>query len=224
MSSSKRGKDTSLNISRRTFLKASAVTGAVVAASRIVKYPNVSSLAAPQTSLEGVITEKWITTSCLNCAARCATRVRVVNGKAVKINGNPLSQVSEGEICPRGHIGLQVLYDPSRVSGPLKRTNPAKGRGVDPGWAPISWSQALSEVGNRLKSLRSEAQPHQLLLFQGLNTTSDEDMISRFAGAYELPMSFRETLWKTRPRGPAGGWLMVITAISAMILARQIMC
>ena len=132
MSSSKREKGDRFSMNRRTFLKASAFTGAVVVANRIIKYPEISSLVPAQERAEGVITEKWITTSCLNCSTRCATQVRVVNGKAVKITGNPLSQVSEGEICPRGHIGLQVLYDPSRVSTPLKRTNPVKGRRVDP--------------------------------------------------------------------------------------------
>ena len=174
-------------ISRRAFLKVSAFIGAAVAASRLIKYPKISPLASPQERTEGVITEKWINTSCLNCSTRCATQIRIVNGKAVKIEGNPLSQVSEGEICPRGYIGLQVLYDPSRVSRPLKRTNPAKGRGVDPKWEPISWNQALGEVSTRLKSLRDGAEPHKLLLLHGLNTTSDEDMISRFADAYGTP-------------------------------------
>ena len=146
-------------MNRRTFLKVSALAGAAVAASRIIKYPEISPLASPQESTEGIITEKWITTSCLNCSTRCATQVRVVNGKAVKITGNSLSQVSEGEICPRGHIGLQVLYDPIRVSSPLKRANPTQGKGVDPNWAPISWEQALSEVSARLRALRGEAQP-----------------------------------------------------------------
>ena len=138
MSSSKREKDDHFGMNRRAFLKVSALTGAAVAASRIIKYPEISPLASPDEGAEGVITEKWITTSCLNCSTRCATQVKVVNGKAVRIAGNPLSDVSEGEICPRGHIGLQVLYDPSRVSGPLQRTNPVKGRGVDPKWVSIS--------------------------------------------------------------------------------------
>ena len=94
-------------MNRRAFLKVAGLTGAAVAASRITKYPQISSSLSPQKTTEGVITEKWITTSCLNCSARCAAQVRIVNGKAVKIVGNPLSQVSEGEICPRGHIGLQ---------------------------------------------------------------------------------------------------------------------
>jgi len=183
-SNSKKGKSNRFSMTRRAFLKVSALVAATIAASRLIRYPK-TSLASPQQSAQGVITEKWITTSCLNCSTRCATRVRVVNGRAVRIAGNPQSRVSEGEICPRGHIGLQVLYDPSRVEGPLKRTNPVKGE--DPQWAPISWNQALDEVSARLKSIRDSAQPNRLLLLQGLNTTSDEDMIERFAQAYGTP-------------------------------------
>ncbi len=175
------------NVSRRSFLKLSAFAGAALAASHLIKHPVVSPVMALQKSPGNTVTERWITTSCLNCSTRCATRVRTVNDKAVKIVGNPLSQVSEGETCPRAHIGLQVLYDPGRVTSPLKRTNPVKGRAVDPKWAPISWQQALNEVSTRLKSLRDEGQPHRLLVLHGLNTISDEDLIARFADAYGTP-------------------------------------
>ncbi|MFC1988995.1 molybdopterin-dependent oxidoreductase [Chloroflexota bacterium] len=186
-SSSKAKRLVNFGISRRTFLKISAFIGTALVASRIIKHPAVSSAAPLQESTEGVITEKWIATSCLNCPTRCATQVRVVNGNAVKIKGNPLSKVSEGENCPRAHIGLQVLYDPDRTKSPLKRMNPAKGKGVDPRWAPISWEQALSEVSEHLKTIRGNGQPHQLLLLYGLNTVSDEDIIRHFAAAYGTP-------------------------------------
>ncbi|MFC1592884.1 molybdopterin-dependent oxidoreductase [Candidatus Omnitrophota bacterium] len=187
--SSRRGEIGRSGMNRRTFIKLSGLTGAAIAASRVINYPAFGStdFFSELTDAEGVITENWIPTSCLNCATRCATRVRVVNGKAVKVNGNPLSQVSEGENCARAHIGLQVLYDQERITTPLKRTNPAKGRGIDPQWAPISWEQALSEVSERLKALREKGQTHQLLLLYGLNTVSDEDIIRRFAYAYGTP-------------------------------------
>lgn len=181
------GKDGRFSISRRAFIKASAFSAAAVAATGIIKYPEVKPVTAAGDNPEGVITEKWMATSCLNCPTRCAIRVRVVNGKAVKIVGNPESQISEGEICPRGHIGVQVLYDPDRIKAPLKRTNPTKGKGQDPRWVSLSWPEALNEVGNRLQVLRAQAQPHKLLLFQGLNTLSDQDIIGRFAEAYGTP-------------------------------------
>ncbi len=179
-------KENSSGIDRRTFLKISAVDGAAVAASHFLPKVRQPAVATSQLT-EGITSEKLVATSCLNCGTRCATLVRVVNGKAVKITGNPLSEVSEGEVCPRSHLGLQVLYDADRVSGPLKRSNPQKGKGVDPGWVPIPWNQALNEVAARLKSLREQSQPHKLLVFHGLNINSDEDMITRFASAFGTP-------------------------------------
>ena len=175
------------NVSRRTFIKLSALTGAAVVAGRAVSHPVLGSVVSTPENTGNTITEKWIPTSCLNCATRCATRIRVVDGRAVKVSGNYLSQVSEGENCARAHVGLQVLYDPGRISTPLKRTSPMKGREADPGWTSISWSQALSEIGGRLKALRDRGQSHQLLLLYGLNTISDQDLIHRFADAYGTP-------------------------------------
>jgi anaerobic selenocysteine-containing dehydrogenase len=176
-----------LKMDRRNFLKWSAFTGAAVGASKIIGQFDAPAASPLQKNIQKTFEEKWVAASCLNCPARCATRVRVVNGKAVKITGNPLSQVSEGKICPRAHIGLQVLYDPERINTPLKRTNNKKGKGVDPKWIPISWDQALSEVTNRLRKLRENGEPHKLLLFKGLNTVSSEELILRFAEAFGTP-------------------------------------
>ncbi|MFC1907146.1 molybdopterin-dependent oxidoreductase [Chloroflexota bacterium] len=173
-------------VSRRTFIKYSALTGAALVAGRVATHPVLGSVTAASEGNES-IQEKLVATSCLNCSTRCATRVRVVNGKAVKVTGNPQSLVSEGENCARAHVALQVLYDQGRIDTPLKRTNPEKGRGIDPRWTPVSWEQALSEVSERLQSLRTKGQAHQLLLLHGLNTVSDEDIIRRLADAYGTP-------------------------------------
>jgi anaerobic selenocysteine-containing dehydrogenase len=159
----------------------------VVGGKRIIGPFDTFAEFSPQQKTENTPEEKWISTSCLNCSARCAIRVRVLNGKAVKITGNPLSSVADGKICPRGHLGLQVLYDPGRIHLPLKRTNKEKGKEIDPKWIPISWEEAINEVSHRLKSLRDKAQPHKLLLFSGLNTMSSEDLIFRFANAFGTP-------------------------------------
>lgn len=208
-----KGKTGRFGVSRRTFIKLSGLAGAAVAASYVFKRYALAatspSIEPPQPELpngEGVITEKWAPTSCLNCATRCATRVRVVNGKAVKITGNPLSQVAEGENCARAHIGLQVLYDPGRLTTPLKRTNPAKGRGIDPGWTTVSWEDALDDASEHLKTLRNNGQPQRLAVFHGLNTISDEDLINRFANSYGTPNVISENGFDNEA-DKSGQWL-----------------
>jgi anaerobic selenocysteine-containing dehydrogenase len=171
-------------LSRRKFLKLTAMAGLSVGAIGIHKQSNSAPSVQPGSA---TARGRWISTSCLNCPARCGITVKVAGGKAVQIKGNRSSLVSEGEICPRGHIGLQVLYDPDRVLFPLKRSQPQKGRGIAPQWKPISWDQAIEEIVGKLRTLRGTFHPHHLLLFSGLNSRSNEDLLSRFAEAYGTP-------------------------------------
>src|SRR5512139_3179972 len=172
-------------LSRRKFLKLTAMAGLSVGAIGVHK----QSGSAPAVQPVNASTDKgrWISTSCLNCTARCGITVKVVGGKAVQIKGNRSSVISEGEICPRGHIGLQVLYDSERILSPLKRSQSKKGNGIDPQWKPVSWDQAIEEIVGKLRALRDGSGPHHLMLLSGLNSRSNEDLISRFTEAYGTP-------------------------------------
>jgi anaerobic selenocysteine-containing dehydrogenase len=195
-----------LDMSRRTFLKLSGIVCASTVISYLILKPKIKTGATAYES-EGIpIKERWLPTSCLNCSSRCAIRVRVTNGRAVKISGNPLSKTSEGGICPRAHIGLQVLYDKERLHRPLMRTNPKKGRGIDPGWTEISWDFASNEITKRLRSLRIRGLPHRLMLLYGLNATSDEDMIRHFANAYGTPNVISGSSLDSESE-KSGGWM-----------------
>jgi anaerobic selenocysteine-containing dehydrogenase len=79
------------------------------------------------------------------------------------------------------------LYDPGRIHSPLKRFQSKKGRGIAPQWKPISWYQAMEEIAGKLRTLRDAFQPHHLLLLSGLNSRSNEDLLSRFAEAFGTP-------------------------------------
>ena len=85
----------------------------------------------------------------------------------MKVRGNRHSKQNDGYLCPKGHIGLQELYDPDRVKVPMKRTNPRKGKGVDPGFVPISWDEALDTVADKMMELRKNGEPEKLVLFRG---------------------------------------------------------
>jgi len=43
----------------------------------------------------------------------------------------------------------------------MKRTNPAKGRGVDPKFVPITWDEALDTLADRLIALRKNDEAHK---------------------------------------------------------------
>ncbi|MFC2005617.1 molybdopterin-dependent oxidoreductase [Chloroflexota bacterium] len=105
----------------------------------------------------------WVPTACSSCVdGPCLIRVHRVNGVAINIEGNneepEFRELTKGRghVCPKAFGLLQKLYSPHRIKGPLRRTNPEKGIGVEPKWVEISWDEALDIVGERLKEIRDK--------------------------------------------------------------------
>ncbi len=79
--------------------------------------------------------ERFALSVCALCPGGCGVRVRKIGERAVKLEGNPLHPVNAGRLCPKGQAGLQGLYHPDRVPGPLREgrdlaalSAPSKGR------------------------------------------------------------------------------------------------
>ena len=107
--------------------------------------------------------DAWLHTFCDLCFSHCPAVVHRVNGVAVKIEGDKTGPYGNGQLCAKGFSGLMSLYDPNRLTRPLKRTNPEKGIGVDPKWQEISWDEALDLIAENLKRVR-EDDPRKLVL------------------------------------------------------------
>lgn len=98
----------------------------------------------------------WLHSVCEMCHGMCGILVHRVDGVVVDIKGDPDCPNSRGKICAKGASGIMGLYDPHRLKTPLKRTNPEKGLGVDPGWTPISWDEALDILQDKLTKIMKE--------------------------------------------------------------------
>lgn len=107
--------------------------------------------------------DRWVPTVCLGCYNCCGIKVRQTEGRVVDVVGDPEAPNSRGHICAKGKARFFDLYHPNRVRRPLRRTNPKKGVGVDPGWEEISWDDALATVVEKLRAVREE-DPRGLLI------------------------------------------------------------
>src|SRR5690606_29733409 len=87
-----------------------------------------------------------------DCPDSCGWTVTVDQGVAVKLRGNPEHPYSQGELCPKVNRFLDRVYAPDRILHPLRRTGP-KGSGE---FAPVSWAQALADIGARLSAIVAE--------------------------------------------------------------------
>ena len=73
----------------------------------------------------------------------------MVEGVAVSMRGAAAHPYSQGELCPKVNRYLDRVYHPDRILTPLRRTGP-KGTGE---FEPISWTQAVEETADRLRSI-----------------------------------------------------------------------
>jgi anaerobic selenocysteine-containing dehydrogenase len=93
----------------------------------------------------------WKASTCAMCPAGCGIVVRTREHKANKIEGNPLHPVNRGALCARGQAGIQALYNPDRIRGPLKRT----GERASGQFAEITWDEATRTLADKLREIKA---------------------------------------------------------------------
>ncbi|MFT3893080.1 MAG: molybdopterin-dependent oxidoreductase [Anaerolineales bacterium] len=180
----------SKNVSRRDFLKLASVGAATTAvltgcgpSSRyIVREPYTKM---PEYTYNGLST--YYATTCRECAAACGLIVRTMQGRAIKVEGNPESPVNRGKTCSRGQVSLQGLYNPNRVRGPIKhkRGEALYNAKFENNEANASWDEAIQVVSDALKNSSGVA----FLLGQ----TSDHlfDLVTELTTAIGAPAPIR---------------------------------
>ncbi len=83
-----------------------------------------------------------------DCPDSCVWEVKVEDGKAITLRGDPDHPITKGGLCAKVNPFLERVYSPERVLYPLRRIG-KKGEGK---FERVSWEQALTEVSNRLMS------------------------------------------------------------------------
>lgn len=162
-----------MEIKRRDFLKVTAAAGAVAA----IGLPKLNAFASHHLPMAGEAPQsEWIASTCQGCTAWCPVELLVQEGRIVKVRGNQHSKANGGFVCPRGHMMVPQTYDPDRVKVPMKRTNPEKGRGIDPKFVPISWDEALNTVADKMIELRTAGTPEQMMLLRGRYSSTATDL------------------------------------------------
>ncbi len=166
--------------SRRDFLKISAasISLAVLAGCQnprrwVTLEPYVRP---PEEQLAGM--PAWFASTCRQCPAGCGILVRILNGRAVKIEGNPEHPLNQGKLCARGQAGLQVLYNPDRLAGPVRQVERGSRK-----FQSLTWEEALNTLYSGLLAAGSR------LVFWLGSTTSGHlyDLFRRFAVAVGAP-------------------------------------
>lgn len=164
------GRPQGCSLSRREFVAASAVAGGAAFLGALPGYGLLRRALAqggePELDNSGTTypmadPANHVFSVCLQCNTGCGIKVKLQDGIATKIDGNPFHPNTmyphipyetpvtelgtvEGAICPKGQAGLQTAYDPYRLVSVLKR-KPGTSRGANQ-WETIAFEQAIREV------------------------------------------------------------------------------
>ncbi len=176
-------------ISRRNFLKIGAagtataiLAGCSQETERWVELePYVH---APEEQLAGI--PNWYASTCRMCPAGCGIIVRIMNGRAVKIEGNLEHPVNRGKLCARGQAGLQLLYNPDRITGAVRQENRGSRK-----FRPLPWNEAINTLYDPLRAAGSG-----VAIWTGSTTSSHlYNLFTRFAEAIGAEKPLRYDLY-----------------------------
>ena len=135
-----------MKLSRRDFLKWASLAGVGAVACDIFREGEMN-IQSPVDLPEDLVTgqDNWYATLCQLCPEREGILVRVMEGRAKKVRGNPWYPTNRGKQSVRCEGGLQALYHPDRISTPMIRT-------PEGGFRTARWDEAMGILVGELKA------------------------------------------------------------------------
>ncbi len=146
-------------LNRRSFLKTAAVGAGIAFLGALPQVQKVLSGTTEGEAYPLNNPDAMIYSICQQCNTQCGIKVKLVDGVAVKIDGNPYSPwnmvphvkyelpvkslaMVDAPLCPKGQAGMQAAYDPYRIVSVLKRA----GKRGENKWVTIPFDQAVNEL------------------------------------------------------------------------------
>ena len=137
-----------------------------------------SPLEMPEDLVTGL--DNWYATLCRQCDAGEGLVVRVMEGRAKKVEGNLDYPTNRGKHSARCEAGLQALYHPDRIRGPLLRVG-ERGSGQ---FEEISWTDAIGRLTHQMKQLQDAGLQSRMVLATPPVGGHLGTVVDRFVGAF----------------------------------------
>lgn len=155
----------SLDISRRGFLKAAGATGIVAAGAAGMASAGSWLKANPALAAdEGQEDRIACTYHQAHCGSMCSLKCTVRDGRIVLIQPNDMASGRRYQTCClKGLSEIQHVYGQGRVQAPLRRTGE---RGEDV-FEQITWDEALDEIAAKLKEVQAQSGDSSVMVTNG---------------------------------------------------------
>ena len=127
---------------------------------------------------------KIVKSVCLNCSTVCGIQGYVIDGKLVKVGGNPADPNNGKSLCAKGQSGPSINTYADRLLYPLERVGP-RGAGQ---WKRITWEEAYAKIAPRIRKAMDEGHPEEVAIHIGRSRIAEE--MTRFLNAIGSPSLF----------------------------------
>jgi anaerobic selenocysteine-containing dehydrogenase len=137
-----------------------------------------------------------------DCPDACGVLITIEDGRATRIQGDPVHAVTRGFLCAKVAKYLDRVYSPDRVLYPMKRLTPkgpsafaadaGGGARATQAWQRISWDEALDSIAVRFSSISAEFGSESILPYSfggtlgALNGASMDHRFFHRLGASQL--------------------------------------
>lgn len=140
-----------LKMTRRSFVRAMAVTGAAATLSTAWVPDALAASTSESPADTGV---QYIRTGCRGCGKmECGVIAVVRDGKVIRVQGDQDAFQSMGNCCTKSQASVQAAYHPDRLHYPVKRTNDKYSD--DPGWERVSWDEGVALMCDKFDELQA---------------------------------------------------------------------
>jgi len=118
---------------------------------------------------------------CRLCKADCGILATVEQNRLVGVEGNPDCPLNRGALCSKGQAMVQLVYDPDRVTRPLRRDGN--------GFRPVAWGETLDEIAAALQLIKAKYGATALATYEGasFSRANTQAYIRRFLHYFGSP-------------------------------------
>ncbi|MEO6693856.1 MAG: TAT-variant-translocated molybdopterin oxidoreductase, partial [Ignavibacteria bacterium] len=182
--------------SRRKFL-ALLSASAAVAATGCSNYRDKGEIIPYNQKPESITigNPTYYASTCTGCASACGIIIKTIEGRPIKVDGNPDHPVSKGKICAIAQASVMNLYDPERLQHP--HDGPDKGSSKD-----ISWAEADDKIIPQLKNFVSSGKEIAIITHT-INSPSQKKLLDEFKTIYPTAKIYSFELFNETSRNSA---------------------
>lgn len=128
-----------------------------------------------------------------HCKCGCGVLIKTREGRPIKIDGNPDHPLSQGKICAKCQASILGLYDPERLSAPLKKSSNGD-------FEKASWINADSEIRDALRNLNGK---EIAIISHTINSPTTLKVLQDFSSKYENTKIYSYELFDEQVRNSA---------------------